>query len=76
MKFPVTNYDEPHVELKKGDTVFSLKILDPTGAKVPPGIAGIVIEEENSHGDGGGPIVQWNNGGTCNVYPGDVIKRV
>lgn len=75
MKFPTSDYDAQHVELKKGDVVFSLRVLDPSGANVPHSITGVVIEEENAHADGGGPIVQWENGGTCNVYPGDVVRR-
>ena len=39
------------------------------GAQVRAGTVGVVFEE----GDGSyGPLVRWENGGVCNVYPGDV----
>jgi hypothetical protein len=36
-----------------------------------PGDLGVVFEETDFYGDGGGPMVRWvKNGHACNVYPG------
>ena len=62
--------------LSVGDKVVALRDLDPTGSNVRAGTCGIVFEPQNAYGDGGGPMVRWSNGTSCNVYPGDVSHEV
>jgi hypothetical protein len=61
-----------NLTLARGTTVRAIRRLDPTAANVSRGIHGVVFEEANAYGDGCGPMVAWDNGGYCNVYPGDV----
>lgn len=60
--------------LRRGDRVRALVNLDPRGARVMEGMAGVVFEESDAYGDGCGPMVRWENGGACNVYDGGVEK--
>lgn len=62
-------------ELKRGDGVTAAKLLDPEGAYVEPGTKGIVFEVEHFYGDGGGPMVRWFDGATCNIYEGDITTN-
>ena len=63
-------------DLKKGTRVIAIRHVDTEGANVRPGTKGTVFELKNAHGDGGGPMVVWENNGCCNVYKGDfaIIK--
>jgi hypothetical protein len=60
--------------LKRGTLVVATGDLDPEGANVPKGTLGVVFEEANAYGDGGGPMVRWTNGGACNVYSDWVME--
>lgn len=59
--------------LKRGDMVQATADFDPDGANVKAGMWGVCFEEANFYGDGGGPMVRWQNGGCCNVYD-DFVK--
>lgn len=55
--------------LGRGDQVVAIVTLEAGGVGV--GTVGVVFEE----GDGSyGPLVRWENGGVCNVHPGEVGK--
>ena len=59
-------------DLQRGDVVIALRIVPAADAR--PGTLGVVFEETNAYGDGGGPMVQFMNMCCCNVYHGDVVK--
>ena len=60
-------------KLRRGDQVTAVKHLDQHAASVRPGTVGIVFELA----DGTlGPLVAWETGTICNVYPGDVAYTV
>ena len=60
-------------KLRRGDQVTAVKQLDQHAASVRPGTVGIVFELA----DGTlGPLVAWETGTACNVYPGDVARTV
>lgn len=61
---------------RRGDLVEAVAV--PEGITLPqpqPGERGVVFEEQDAYGDGGGPMVRFANGGVCNVYEG-WVKRV
>lgn len=69
------------MDLKVGTRVIALKAMDPKGACVARGSRGTVIEAKNRGrsmttgkpvGPTFGPLVDWDGGGVCNVYPGQV----
>lgn len=59
-------------DLMRGDVVVAKKRLDKLGADVREGTIGVVFEEQDAFGDGGGPMVRWVNMGACNVYDDQV----
>lgn len=61
-------------KLQRGDMVKAARDLDPEGARVVKETLGVVFEEADFYGDGGGPMVRWFSGGACNVYDGDVLS--
>ena len=67
-KVPIRN-------LQRGMVVIAVRRIDPQGADVRPGTMGIVFEETNAYGDGGGPMVRWMNMGMCNIYQGDAVTN-
>jgi hypothetical protein len=57
--------------LNPGAEVVAIKILDELAANVQIGTLGVVFQESDGvHG----PLVRWETGTVCNVYPGDVDK--
>lgn len=60
------------IDIPVGARVRALRVLDPNGANVSLGELGIVTAPRNAHGDGLGPLVEWDMGGVCNVYKGNV----
>lgn len=58
--------------LKCGTRVRALRMVDEGAANARPGAEGYVLEEANAHEDACGPVIQWDRGGMCNVYDGDV----
>jgi hypothetical protein len=59
-------------DLRRGDVVMAVKYLD--AADVHAGTLGVVFEETNAYGDGGGPMVRFMNMCACNVYHGQVVR--
>ena len=59
-------------KITKGLFVEAIRNLDPSGARVKAGMVGICFGDENCYGDGCGPIIRWQNGGTCNVNDASV----
>lgn len=69
------------VNLKVGTRVVALRRLDPRGARVSRLERGTVIEAKTRGrsmatgkqiGPVFGPLVEWDTGGVCNVYAGQV----
>jgi len=56
--------------LKRGTLVISNIHLN--ACNTPAGTLGVVFEETDAYGDGGGPMVRFVNDHACNVYEGDV----
>lgn len=68
------------MDLKVGTRVVALETFDPMGAGIGPGDRGYVMQEKTQGYDSlgracgptFGPLVVWDSGGVCNVYPGNV----
>lgn len=59
-------------DLQRGDVVLAVQYL--AAADVHVGTLGVVFEEMNAYGDGGGPMVRFMNMCACNVYHGQVVR--
>lgn len=60
-------------EYARGTLVRAVRV-PPDAAEVAPGTLGVVFEESDAYGDGGGPMVRWTTGAACNVYDGWVER--
>lgn len=58
-------------DLQRGNVVMAVRNIAAAG-DARPGTLGVVFEEMNAYGDGGGPMVRFMNMCCCNVYHGDV----
>lgn len=57
-----------------GAVVVATQPLDPEGAAVRTGTAGVVVREAGFFGDDAGPLVRWSNMGICNIYQGQAVR--
>lgn len=59
-----------------GWKVVALRDLPGITPDIKKGMKGVVFELSNAYGDGGGPMVRFENGHCGNVYDGDVCRRI
>lgn len=72
IKVPLTHLALDTWSLPRGQLVVAVRLLDQDVANVRPGTVGVVFEVTDAYKDRGGPMVRWETGAACNVYPGDV----